>query len=255
MRGAIARLAARAVEARPRHAAAASWTSNSATSTTSTTSSSSLFYPGRSSSSQRPVTATRAASSSSSPSSSSPASSIENLAAAAPKRPPRFFVEPEQLSTSCSSGSVVLLPASEARHARKVLRLRPGASLELCDGRGRVAKAALLGSEEDLKSSDPASARVEGPILVVPEQLPRLRLAVAALGLKGGRGDWLVEKAAELGAASLVCLLSFFFFFLAEERKRRRKKKREFTLTSLHIFSSDQTGTIVDGAVPGERQG
>jgi 16S rRNA (uracil1498-N3)-methyltransferase len=181
-----------------------SQSSNWATSSTST-SVSSLFSGRRSRSSGRssliPSTATRAASSGSSASSSS---SIENLAAASPKRPPRFYVEPEQLSSSPSSslsGSVVLLPATEARHARKVLRLRPGAPLELCDGRGRVAKAVLLEQES---KNDPASVRIEGEVAALTVPLPRLTLAVAALGLKGGRGDWLVEKAAELGAASLV---------------------------------------------------
>ena len=252
MRGAIARLA-RTAAARP-HAEAATSNWASATLTTSRTSSaaSSLsFFPSRSSS-QLPATATRAGASSASPSSSpspsSPSSpSIENLAAAAPKRPPRFFVEPEQLSaSSCSSGAVVLLPPSEARHARKVLRLRPGAALELFDGQGRVAKAVLL--EQRDPKSDPASARVEGAPSVVPVPLPRLSLAVAALGLKGGRGDWLVEKAAELGAASLVRERSFLSFLSRgggeeeeeeeeeeEGAKAEGTKRREFTLTSLQI--------------------
>ena len=153
-----------------------------------------------------------------SPSSPSP-SALENLAAAAPKRPPRFFVEPDLLSQASSTGggAVVPLPPGEARHARRVLRLRPGAPLELCDGRGRIARAVLLEQQQQQETATPSSrpssdpgaaaaawARVEGAVSVAPVPLPRLSLAVAALGLKGGRGDWLVEKAAELGAASLV---------------------------------------------------
>jgi hypothetical protein len=75
--------------------------------------------------------------------------------------------------------------------------------------------------------------------------LPRLSLAVAALGLKGGRGDWLVEKAAELGAASLVRERSFLSFLSrgggeeeeeeAEGAEAEGTKRREFTLTSLQI--------------------
>ena len=235
--------------------AMSNWAS-SATSTATPSTSSSLFFlfPGRSGSSQLPTTATRAASSSATSSSSaSSSSSIENLAAAAPKRPPRFFVEPEQLSAAAAAassssssnggGAVVLLPPSEARHARKVLRLRPGAPLELCDGRGRIARAVLLDhnqqqQQETISKSDPgaAAAMIEGPVSVAPVPLPRLSLAVAALGLKGGRGDWLVEKAAELGAASLV-------------RERggggglRKKKKswqteREKKTTFFHPFES-----------------
>ena len=38
-------------------------------------------------------------------------------------------------------GSVVLLDAEEGRHALRVLRLRDGALVEVCDGRGSVAQA------------------------------------------------------------------------------------------------------------------
>ena len=108
-----------------------------------------------------------------------------------------------------------------------------------------MAKAVLL-VQRDPKS-DPASARVEGAPSVVPVPLPRLSLAVAALGLKGGRGDWLVEKAAELGAASLVRERSFLSFLSrggGEEEEEEEEeegaeaegtKRREFTLTSLQI--------------------
>lgn len=42
----------------------------------------------------------------------------------------------------------------------------------------------------------------------VPWEGPRLELVVACGSLKGGRSDWLVEKATELGAFSVIPLLT-----------------------------------------------
>ncbi|KAI8464407.1 MAG: Alpha/beta knot methyltransferase [Monoraphidium minutum] len=112
---------------------------------------------------------------------------------------PRFYAPdlPE------AAGRSVQLGADEARHAQRALRLRPGDGLELCDGRGRLVRCELV-------SADKGSATVcalEAP-RPVPWHGPRLVLAVGCVTLGGGRADWLVEKATELGAHSLVPLVT-----------------------------------------------
>jgi 16S rRNA (uracil1498-N3)-methyltransferase len=98
------------------------------------------------------------------------------------------------------SSPTVVLGESEAHHALHVLRLKADQPVELFDGRGRCAlgRIATAGRREVVVAVD----AVEGP---APAPLPRIHLAFAPP--KGKRLDWLLEKAAELGAASLRMLI------------------------------------------------
>ncbi|MFN8103391.1 MAG: RsmE family RNA methyltransferase [Acidimicrobiia bacterium] len=89
--------------------------------------------------------------------------------------------------------SITLAPAVD-RHLRRVLRLRDGACVSVTDGRGGAADAVLTpgGLEVGTWSTKPEPPRV---------------VLWAAIG-KGSRFDLVVEKATELGVASirpLVC--------------------------------------------------
>lgn len=90
---------------------------------------------------------------------------------------------------------VAELPASEARHAVQVLRLGPGDEVEIFDGTGRVAQAVL---DEVGKSA--AMARI---VHERCEQRPRPEMHLLVALIKNERFDWLVQKATELGAASI----------------------------------------------------
>ena len=57
----------------------------------------------------------------------------------------RFYVD-EPLP---ESGGTVYLDRDESRHAVRALRLKPGDALEVCDGRGGVMTAELVGMEGD----------------------------------------------------------------------------------------------------------
>ncbi len=98
------------------------------------------------------------------------------------------------------AGSEVRLPASEAHHALNVLRLRVGAEVELLDGRG----ASALGRIAEAGHGR-AVVRLERHLPPVERPGPVLHLAFATP--KGKRLDWLLEKATELGAASLQPVL------------------------------------------------
>jgi hypothetical protein len=67
----------------------------------------------------------------------------------AEKKPPRFYAP--QLPTSV--GAAVQLEPEEARHAVRVLRLKQGDALELCDGRGSLVQC-------EVAYTDKASATV-----------------------------------------------------------------------------------------------
>ncbi len=108
---------------------------------------------------------------------------------------PRFFC-----SAALAGETVLALPPGAARHVQ-VLRLQPGAALTLFDGTGGEYAATVLrmGRSE-------VTVRV-GAHDPIERETPRaLHLA---LGMPANeRMDWLVEKATELGAASIQPLVT-----------------------------------------------
>lgn len=96
---------------------------------------------------------------------------------------------------SAGPGESVDLPAGEAHHAMHVLRVRPGQSIELFDGRGTVARGRVATA-----GRRGVSAEIE-QVGKADRPGPAVHLAFAVP--KGKRLDWLLEKATELGAASL----------------------------------------------------
>ena len=117
-----------------------------------------------------------------------PPSTAAYVAAVAPGKPPA--------PAGGTVGREILLPPTEAHHAAHVLRLKAGDAVELFDGRGGAA----LGRIVRIKKGEVAAA-IEGirPAAARPEPLIHLGFAVP----KGDRLDWLLEKASEMGAASL----------------------------------------------------
>jgi 16S rRNA (uracil1498-N3)-methyltransferase len=92
-------------------------------------------------------------------------------------------------------GAELELPAAAARHVQ-VLRLQPGGVITLFNGEGGEHRATIL----RMGRSDVA-VRVDGFEAVEREPVRRVHLA---LGMPANeRMDWLVEKAAELGVASV----------------------------------------------------
>lgn len=105
----------------------------------------------------------------------------------------RCFVPPDRLRLD-----VFDLDEAEARHAVQVLRLGPGDRVGLLDGAGVLAEGVL--QEAGRRS---ARVRVVGRTVVPGPAVP-VRLLIALL--KGKALDLVLEKAVELGAASIVLL-------------------------------------------------
>lgn len=102
----------------------------------------------------------------------------------------RFFVPAELWHAESAE-----FTTSEARHAAQVLRLTAGDRVEIFDGTGRAAQAELV---EVGKRG--ATARILREWRETREQ-PEIHLIVALI--KNERFDWLIQKATELGAASI----------------------------------------------------
>ena len=103
----------------------------------------------------------------------------------------RFFVTPPELE-----GPELTLSGENAAHA-KVLRLKPGDLVTLCDGQGREAECAVSGlsaGELSLSVGPLASSRSEAPVL-----------ASVYIGYpKADKLEHVIQKATELGAYEIV---------------------------------------------------
>ncbi|MGB2800721.1 MAG: 16S rRNA (uracil(1498)-N(3))-methyltransferase, partial [Phycisphaerae bacterium] len=105
---------------------------------------------------------------------------------------PRFFVP----DLPAAAPARTELPAAEAHHALHVLRLRAGAAVELFDGRGQRAEGRIADA-----ARRKVTVQVDRTWTEPQPPGPRVHLAFAVP--KGSRADWLIEKATELGVASL----------------------------------------------------
>jgi 16S rRNA (uracil1498-N3)-methyltransferase len=110
-----------------------------------------------------------------------------------PARSPRFVI-----ASSVASG-LVEVSGAELHHMRDVLRLPPGGAVSILDADGVEHDGILMRYDRDR-----AIIRIESSRS--PRMHPRIILATAIV--KGPRMDFVVEKAAELGAAQLWPIVS-----------------------------------------------
>ena len=110
--------------------------------------------------------------------------------------PPRFHVP------GALPGARLALPEHSAHHAREVLRLRSGASVQVFDGAGAEFEAEL-----DDVSRRGVTARLGAA--VTPRAESPLRLVLAVSPLKGDRMELVVQKATELGVAAIWPVVTF----------------------------------------------
>ncbi len=107
----------------------------------------------------------------------------------------------------------------EARHALRVLRLGVGAAVTLFDGCGREARGCISRIHGD-------SFEVELLGDLRDAAQPRSQLVLAVAPPKGERADWLVEKAAELGAWRLVWIQTQRGQVMPGEHKLQRWRRK-----------------------------
>ncbi len=108
---------------------------------------------------------------------------------------PRFFIDPPDIC-----GGAAHIRGKDAEHLR-VLRVRPGELVTLCDGKGTDYLCRLL-------ALGPDSAEAEIMSSAPSETEPGLSCTVYAGLPKGERADFIVQKCVELGAAGVVFFLS-----------------------------------------------
>lgn len=125
---------------------------------------------------------------------------------------------PRRLHTPKLFVGDVPLDATQARHAREVLRLEEGAQVEVFDDEGAVAAGILrfVGPRD-------AVVRVEQ---ILPAAVSGTRIVVAAAVPKGERADWMVEKLSELGVHAFIPLAAQRSVVLPEGKGKRDRWTR-----------------------------
>ena len=108
---------------------------------------------------------------------------------------PRFFV------TGQPKGGLLTLRGEDAHHAGRVLRLRPGEAVTLCDGAGTDYDCTVETVEKGA-----VTCRVQGSHPAETE--PRQRLTLCMALPKGDKMDFIVQKAVELGVHAIIPYLS-----------------------------------------------
>jgi 16S rRNA (uracil1498-N3)-methyltransferase len=138
-------------------------------------------------------------------------------------RPPRFFISPDQVS-----GSRITIIGEDVRHIATVLRMKTGDELLLCDGEGAeyAAKIARVGrSEITTEIIGQRNREVSFPRITLGQGLP-----------KSDKMDLIVQKASELGAASIVPLVTERTIVKVKDGEKRilrwRKIAREAAMQS-----------------------
>lgn len=107
------------------------------------------------------------------------------------------------------------ITGDEFHHAARVVRLREGEEIEVFDGKGRAARARVAGLGRD-------ALRVEVVSEIESRESPvRVHLAAAIIQLD--KFELVLQKATELGAASLIPLVTDRM----EVREERYRGKRE----------------------------
>ncbi len=122
-------------------------------------------------------------------------------------RIPRFFLsgqDRESLSNSCKNQSERLIQILEPdliHRMRVVLRLRRGDSVKILDNSGSVYECVIQDMEKQyVRISVDRSSVSKGELSIA--------VTVAQSVMKGERFDWCLEKLTELGATSIIPLLS-----------------------------------------------
>jgi 16S rRNA (uracil1498-N3)-methyltransferase len=99
------------------------------------------------------------------------------------------------------SGDPIALPASGAYHVARVLRMREGAPLRVFDGEGQEFHAQIASVD-----GDKVSVHLGDRVQATPESPLRITLVQGVS--RGERMDWTLQKATELGVATIAPVLT-----------------------------------------------
>lgn len=129
----------------------------------------------------------------------------------------RIYCEGPLPVGAASNDALVALPSAGAYHVVRVLRMREGAPLIVFDGSGTDHKAEIVKVE-----GDKVSVRLAGPTPGTPESPLRITLVQGVS--RSDRMDWTLQKATELGVATLSPVLTARSVVRLDEKQAEKKQ-------------------------------
>lgn len=142
---------------------------------------------------------------------------------------PRFFITDTDLS-----GETIVIRGRDAEHI-KVLRLREGEELTVCDGKGTDYRCKLMRSDKD-----------EAAVIVVEVKKcpaePTVYVKVLCGLPKGDKTDYIIQKSVEAGASEII--------FFDSERVIARPETAEKKLERWQRISEEAAKQCGRGIIP-----
>jgi 16S rRNA (uracil1498-N3)-methyltransferase len=135
----------------------------------------------------------------------------------------RFFVEPEELLSQSP-----VLTGENASHA-KVLRLKAGEEILLCDGQGQEALCRVMSTEFDLEVLERRISSSEAAV----------RVSVYMALPKADKLEHVIQKATELGAYEIVTFPTSRCVSRPDEKSLKKKLER---WQKIAASASEQSG-------------
>ena len=126
----------------------------------------------------------------------------------------QFFAEPSWIREGR-----IFLEGSDVNHIKNVLRMRPGEDVRISDGSGRVFLCCISAYEEKTAVLDILKE------LDADTELPSKITLFQGLP-KGDKMDWIVQKAVELGAYSVVPFAAGRSIVKLDEKKAKKRQER-----------------------------
>ncbi len=122
----------------------------------------------------------------------------------------RFFVTPEEMT-----GDTIVLTGENAAHA-KVLRLKAGEQVLVCDGEGRECLCAVVDTNWNLEILERRESDTE----------PAVKVSVYMAFPKADKLEHVIQKATELGAYEIVAFPSARCVSRPDEKSLKKKLER-----------------------------
>jgi 16S rRNA (uracil1498-N3)-methyltransferase len=142
------------------------------------------------------------------------------------------------------TGDRVLLPADEAEHLTRVLRLSPGDRVRVFNGRGAEFEAVV-----DAADRGGVRLRIGAPCTPAPE--PRLAITLVQSVLKGDKMDDVVRDAVMIGVAAIHPIITARSEISIGSLTRSRRRER---WDRIAVSSAKQCGRAVVPAIAEPRQ-
>ncbi|MCR1897849.1 16S rRNA (uracil(1498)-N(3))-methyltransferase [Irregularibacter muris] len=146
----------------------------------------------------------------------------------------RFFVEPNQIE---DINNRIIILGEDVKHIDKVLRLKEGEEIEVCDGRGTDYRAII----QQMKK-DEVIAKVEEKFPSKGE--PNIEVTLYQGLPKSTKMDFILQKCIELGIKKIVPLNTERTIVKLENEKAQQKKLERWQRIAYEAAKQSKRGSI-----------